>query len=163
MAKKKSDNAGLKAQLSDIVASSVGFDYPAILGILAGYSMPDALSWLVEVFEIRLPVGSSAQDAKWFFYGPTSCKWKVSFIEEADSTAHFACRTYLKENFPIVRDLLIQLGFDAMESGDSEDRSYQVLHSKELGFTIHLSWRKTVPEDPQREESSGNPDSDDDE
>ena len=143
----KKDNAALKTQLAELAATAVGYDYGAIMGVMNGFNIPDALAWLVEVFGIRLPIGSSAQNANWFFYGAADCKFKVTSIVAAESCSHFPCRTYLRENFATVRDLLIELGFKPMENGDSEVRSYQILYSEELGFTIHLAWRKSVPED----------------
>lgn len=144
---KKKDNTALKTQLAELAATAVGYDYGAIMGVVNGFNIPDALAWLVEVFGIRLPIGSSAQNATWFFYGPADYRFKVTSIVTAEFSVQFPCRTYLRENFAKVRDLLIALGFDPMESGESDDRLYQILYSKELGFTIHLAWRGSVPED----------------
>lgn len=127
-------------------------DYGSVVAIHTGKSRKHAITWAMKHLGARLPEGVDlSEDPGFIFVGqPGSLAVKVVSGVHPASTCHFALRAIDKEDFRAALNFLELRGFvdDASAYSDHDtERWFAVLTSRDLGFTIHLSWRKSPPED----------------
>lgn len=130
-------------------------DYGAIISVSNGVFVPKAVEWLINNVGARLPKGvkSPLEGTQFLFIGPPGgLPYKVVVTPDfTNSLSHLALRARDQESFCIAQKWLESAGFNsrlsAMGALETE-RWFDVMEGRSLGLTIHLAWRKEVPQDP---------------
>jgi len=127
-------------------------DYGSVVAIHTGKSKKHAIAWAMKHLGARLPEGVDlSEDTGFIFVGkPGSLPVKVVSGVHPASTCHFALRAIDKDDFKAALSILESRGFadDASAYSDHDtERWFAVLTNRDLGFTVHLSWRRSPPED----------------